>query len=238
VPNVSLHVSSGNAVFDSAGSTDAAVIYSSGSMLLKGTGDYDLKISSGIQFVTTTTGIKWADGSISTTAAPITVAAAPVGPVVFLSSQSFTAASSFSVGLNVSNYSYVLCTCNVVWNTLAGAPVIFFNNDTAANHYKTCAAGDSAAGHSANCISSTSGQATLNSIGVGSTGYFSFSYMPTSSGSQTPWFGMAGYFNSANNQEVDTLSTTWTNATSPSYVTVQATSGAMTGHIKCTYLNY
>ena len=53
-----------------AGVTLSTQITSSSSMTITATGAamYDLTLSSGIQFITATTGIKWQDGSISTTA--------------------------------------------------------------------------------------------------------------------------------------------------------------------------
>lgn len=158
---------------------------------------------------------------------------------VFLSSQTFTTAASFTISLGAANFATVQCDITIKQITSPGNAQIQFEGDTTSGHYGyVIQSWTLNAGSGVNADSTTFIFLTGNSIRNSAIGHTSFSYIPTNLGTTTEIKGTAGYIDSAGHQNLDIFAGTWTGGTSPANATITTSGGTMTGFARCSSLNY
>lgn len=157
---------------------------------------------------------------------------------VFLSSQAFSAASSFSLGVSAPTNATVDCKVMRLQNTSGGYLQFTFNGDTTSGHYKYAAV-SMATGGTANSSSNSAAFAVSEVIGqlTDAAAYdgTSFSYVNAFSAA-TIFNGTSG--NTVGNFTNHVFSGQWANSAFPTKLTAIASAGTMTGFARCTYTSY
>ena len=159
---------------------------------------------------------------------------------VFLSSKSFSAASSVSFGLTAPSSSTVYCVFTATQTSPPGYPYLTFNGDSAGHYlYGT--------------VTTATGVTTIDNnngasyISMEDTGHpfskkyeVSFSFITGSAGSLDTEVGgqSSGYGTGASGFCLTTWAGQWTNGVAPTYGTITTSGGTMQGFIRCTYASY
>lgn len=158
---------------------------------------------------------------------------------VFLSSRSFSAASSFSLGVTAPTNSTVNCIVLYLQNTSTADGLLTFNSDggshySYANNVQTGAGADNQGSNSTTSIKiigSTSNRPTAATY-AGAI----FSYL-NSVAAQTTLSGTEN-FNNSGSFFTGFTGGTWANAALPTTMTLTASAGTMTGFARCSYIQY
>ncbi len=159
---------------------------------------------------------------------------------LFLSSQTFSAASSFSFGLVAPASSTIYCVLTATQTQPSGTPSLRFNGDSGSNYlYGTVT---SAAGST---VLDNNNGASLINLNDGSRTFqrkfrVSFNFITGSAGASDTEIGgqSSGYCGGANGLCLATWAGQWTGGAAPSYGTITDGAGTMTGFIRCTYSAY
>jgi hypothetical protein len=159
---------------------------------------------------------------------------------VFLSSQAFTAVSSFSFNIAGSSNAHVDCSFSFLQNTSASIPTLTFNGDSTAGHYKRCIWGASSGGNIASCTNSGSGLPLTAGDGTkaGERAKFSMAF-DNLSAVDTAFEGRSS-FDESTTPEWFTMhwGIGYAGNSAPAYATVTASAGTMTGFARCWQLAY
>ena len=159
----------------------------------------------------------------------------------FLSSQSFTAASSFTFGLGAPIGASVDCLINYVQNTSAGYPTMQVNGDAGGSNYLSAITGSSGGSNSTTNDNGNYRWFFQNYLFPGQAGYpvgIRFSYITNSASSYTNINGQTNDDHVTNANQSWIFGNLWKGGNLPTYGTVSTSAGTMSGKIRCTYINY
>lgn len=156
----------------------------------------------------------------------------------FLSSQVFSGASSFTVGLVVPSSASVSCSMIYAWNTSAGVPNIIFNGDTTGPYYSSGSGQAQSVGVISFAQDATTSWTPARTTVLVVSGFPYSTTLKYISGDSTRTTGtfQSAYENSGNGWESYNGSFQYVPVARITSMTVTASAGTMTGFIRCTYM--
>jgi hypothetical protein len=218
---------------DQQGNAEGCTAAGTGTVTIQGTPQVgQVMVSQGGNVIST--------GPVSVVGGTVTITG-PANFPLFLSSQSFSGASSVSFTLTNTTNTLVDCFLNIwSWNTSAGIPRLTFQGDTTSGHY-LYSAYDAVQGVAIGDYSSGSAAfIALAANNVPAAGRFStsFSFVVQPNGPVDVSFGPTSTANGWNETDGGKGTYQVTGTANPTIGTITPSAGTITGFIRCMYMNY